>query len=393
MEQSQKEILYKIQGIKIDNNPILLTHNNIVWRTNRNPEEIQQILFHIKNTIYNIAKNHNIPTQSISIFQIPNNEKAQEDPHTNSNIQSDKIPIRIKTYPIALTSLNKKYLYKNYKDKLIVKQLYKRNPVFLTTQLLKKHKNRINHSIIHSKFFAKNVGRLETSRINNATKNNSESPYIYDVWVNMNTFVSKNKNWIQEYQQSIQPILCGDFYIHPSWHKQNIQYKNLIIDPSLSFGSGHHATTAMCIEFLSSLHLKNKKLLDVGCGSGILSLVGASLGANVYACDTDPYACNQSHHNFKINKLHYKLIWQGSIKDCSNHDIPQLYDCICANIVSSIILILKNDFIKHLQNQGILILSGILKEHENNILENFSCLKLLEKKQIDEWISLKFIKT
>ena len=125
MEQSQKEILYKIQGIKIDNNPILLTHNNIVWRTNRNPEEIQQILFHIKNTIYNIAKNHNIPTQSISIFQIPNNEKAQEDPHTNSNIQSDKIPIRIKTYPIALTSLNKKYLYKNYIDKLIVKQLYK----------------------------------------------------------------------------------------------------------------------------------------------------------------------------------------------------------------------------------------------------------------------------
>lgn len=202
----------------------------------------------------------------------------------------------------------------------------------------------------------------------------------------------KNQDWIQKYQQSVQPINCGKFYIHPSWHKnftnkkdvQSRQKIDLLIDPGLAFGSGHHASTAMCLEFLSNILLKGKVMLDVGCGSGILSLAGKKLGAEVEMCDSDLLAINESKKNFTLNNLEPDKIWQGSI----NH-IDKKYDVVVVNILADIIKALQPDLSNALKPNSILVLSGILEEHQTSVLKRFNDFRLLSVLYVDGWVGLK----
>ncbi|RDU66961.1 50S ribosomal protein L11 methyltransferase [Helicobacter didelphidarum] len=448
MEKSK--LAYRIQGRKIDKNKILPQDHNILWRTNKSFDEIAIICEQIKNHIITLAKNLEISKESLHI-QLPfSNDNSHIYNTENPNILHNTYTIHslqdsdclesnnsgrsfsYSTIPsIYGESLQQKssksiqeieqancssdsflsnmhhyncsiiedsihsipYMY-SYQDKLATKQLMQRKFHFLTHKKLQQNLKKMRFiSNRLKRFCAIQSQTKKIQRQDDCTtiieKNPQKSVYIF---MNTNVFVCQNKDWIEDYKQSIQPIVCGGFYIRPSWYGTNPNFSNLVIDPSLSFGSGHHATTAMCIHFLSDLELKNKNFLDVGCGSGILSLVAASLEANVYACDTDSYACQQSRINFQNNHLTYQHIWCGSIGNCEKETNIIKYDCICANIVSSIILILKNDFIKYLNAGGILILSGILQEYSEDIIESFSSLKLMEKQQIDEWISFKFIK-
>lgn len=202
----------------------------------------------------------------------------------------------------------------------------------------------------------------------------------------------KNQDWIQKYQKSVQPVNCGKFYIHPSWYEnftnkkndQNEQKIDLLIDPGLAFGSGHHASTAMCLEFLSNIPLKSKVMLDVGCGSGILSLAGKKLGAEVEMCDSDLLAINESKKNFTLNNLEPDKIWQGSI----NH-IDKKYDVVVVNILADIIKMLQPDLNNALKPNSILILSGILEEHQASVLKRFNDFRLLSILYVDGWVGLK----
>lgn len=201
----------------------------------------------------------------------------------------------------------------------------------------------------------------------------------------------KNKDWIQNYQQNVQPVSCGKFYIRPSWHEKFPNKKDtqnekidLIVDPSLAFGSGHHASTAMCLEFLSNTPLEGKTMLDVGCGSGILSLAGKKLGAEVEMCDNDILAVKESKKNFTLNGLKPDKIWQGSI----NHTHKK-YDVIVVNILADIIKMLQSSINNALKSDSILILSGILEEHQTSVLKKFNNLKPLEVLYIDGWVGLK----
>lgn len=357
---------YKITGRKLDGNDVCLAKNNIIWRSSLDLGDILGVLDRINARI--------------------------------SSLDSiDMAKISLDFAPSVESRFYKSYKKANFYDNLLRDKCYK------------KLKNR-DFRFLSKKFLQQKV-RKNITRFYPASKYSTKYQNIESKptknFINTNIFLCQNKDWIDEYQKSIKPIICGRFYIRPSWHpplksfaknskNNNIIESNLIdliIDPSLSFGSGHHASTAMCINFLSNLdsknnfNLKNKSMLDVGCGSGILSLVGASLGARVKACDVDSFAISQTQKNFKINNLSYKKLWCGSItKDFKKYDI------IVANIITSIILILKNELINNLKENGILILSGILKEKENDILSNFSSLKLLESQQIDEWISFMFQK-
>lgn len=201
----------------------------------------------------------------------------------------------------------------------------------------------------------------------------------------------KNQDWIQNYQQSIQPVSCGKFYIRPSWHKKFANKKDaqnekidLIVDPSLAFGSGHHASTAMCLELLSNTPLEGKTLLDIGCGSGILSLAGKKLGAKVEMCDSDMLAIKESNKNFTLNNLKPDKIWQGSINNAHKK-----YDVIVVNILADIIKMLQPSINNALKSDSILILSGILEEHQTSVLKKFNNLQPLEVLHIDGWVGLK----
>ena len=193
----------------------------------------------------------------------------------------------------------------------------------------------------------------------------------------------KNSDWVESYQKSIQAIAIDKFYIHPTWDAQNPDLINIAIDPALAFGTGHHPTTASCIRAISTYVKKSDKVLDVGCGSGILSIAAMKLGASVDACDTDPISVKNSIENAKLNDLEYANIWEGSSSLAEKR-----YGVVVANIVADVLTFIAKDLKSVLDENGILVLSGILNNYENRVLAYYKDLKILQRIPQEEWITL-----
>ena len=142
-------------------------------------------------------------------------------------------------------------------------------------------------------------GGVEIGHSQIIVRSESDLTYVKDALVSLSGTLSgsidmkykleekENKDWIKSYQDGIEPIEAGKFYIFPSWYEAKEDFINIKIDPALAFGSGHHATTFSCLEAISK-HVKcSDSVIDVGCGSGILGLASKKLGASIELCDTD----------------------------------------------------------------------------------------------------------
>lgn len=197
----------------------------------------------------------------------------------------------------------------------------------------------------------------------------------------------ENKDWLNEYKKNVRPIEIGKFYIHPSWEESKDGFKNIVIDPALAFGSGHHESTSACIEYLQKYAANGMSALDVGCGSGILSIALARLGCVADACDTDEQAVQSSQKNAELNGVKFNQIWTGSVAN-----LDKKYDIVVANIIADVILMLKNDLINLLKEGSYLVLAGVLDKYETRILEAFSSLKPVENQTKNEWKSFVFQK-
>ncbi|TLS70847.1 50S ribosomal protein L11 methyltransferase [Aliarcobacter thereius] len=195
-------------------------------------------------------------------------------------------------------------------------------------------------------------------------------------------------DWIKNYQDSIKPVLIGNFYIRPSWEKSIDDKINILIDPALAFGSGHHETTSSCIEAIDKYVKKDDELLDVGTGSGILAIASSKKGAKVDICDTDSICIDSSISNFKINNERVNNFWIGSVNSAKNK-----YDVVIANIIADILVMISNDLKTSMKEDGTLILSGILDKYENRVKNSFNDLVLKERIQKNEWLTLIFKKT
>ncbi len=193
----------------------------------------------------------------------------------------------------------------------------------------------------------------------------------------------ENKDWIKIYQKSVQPIDVGEFYVHPGWYPPKEGKKNILINPALAFGSGHHATTYSCLQAISESVKSGDTLLDVGCGSGILALAASLKGAVVDLCDTDPLAIESAKENFALNKQTYNEIWVGSA-----HKTKKRYDIVVANIIADVLKMIANELKLRVKVDGILIISGILDKKEHIVLDAFSDLEMLKRVQKDEWITI-----
>ena len=190
-----------------------------------------------------------------------------------------------------------------------------------------------------------------------------------------------NKDWIKAYQESVKPVEIDEFYIHPSWYEGKKDKINILIDPALAFGSGHHETTRSCIKAIKKYVNKNDTLLDVGCGSGILGIVASKLGAIVDACDTDPLAVKSTKENFELNNVKYNNIWEGSAGNTQ-----KTYDVVVANIIADVLIFIANE-LKSKVNKY-LILSGIIDKYKDRVLEKYSDFKLVEVIPENEWVTL-----
>jgi ribosomal protein L11 methyltransferase len=193
----------------------------------------------------------------------------------------------------------------------------------------------------------------------------------------------ENIDWVKAYQNSVQPIEVGEFYIHSSWEKEKQEKQNILIDPALTFGSGHHETTNTCLLMISKYVKSKQTVIDVGCGSGILGIASAKLGANVDICDTDIVAVEDSVKNFEANGVKCEDYWEGS---CSKH--TKTYDVVIANIVADVLIFIHKDLKKATSDGGIIILSGIMDKHQDKVLKKFQDCELIEKIQKNEWVTL-----
>lgn len=202
-----------------------------------------------------------------------------------------------------------------------------------------------------------------------------------DIEYSMET--KENVDWITKYQNSIEPIEAGKFYIYPSWYEAKEGKINIKIDPALAFGSGHHATTFSCLDAIGTYVKGTERVLDVGCGSGILGLACKKLGATVELCDTDPISVDSCEENFALNHEEYEELWEGSANQAQGE-----YDVVIANIIADVLKFIVHDLKKATKVDGLLILSGILDKKEEQVQEAYSDLELLERKVKDEWVTL-----
>jgi len=192
----------------------------------------------------------------------------------------------------------------------------------------------------------------------------------------------KNSDWVASYKESITPLEIGKFYIHPTWNEPHPHLLNIVIDPALAFGTGHHPTTASSLEAISQYVQEGDEVLDVGCGSGILGIGAMKLGAEVDACDTDPISVENSIENAKLNGLEFRSIWEGS-----SSAVTKKYDVVVANIVADVLTFIANDLKKALKDDGILILSGILDKYEDKVLRYYQDCEVIQKISQDEWVT------
>ena len=207
--------------------------------------------------------------------------------------------------------------------------------------------------------------------------------------------ISKKPNidWIEQYKKGVAPVAVGKFYVRPSWceRSQDRALIDLLIDPALAFGSGHHESTNMCLALLSERARAGVSALDVGCGSGILSIAMKKLGAKVSACDTDEQAVTATQQNAEKNGVQIDKIWLGSVsslnEQSSSKSAQPQFDLVVANIIADVILILSADLKKALKPGGKLVLSGILEKYKDRIEQAFSDLSFICMKQKNEWLS------
>jgi ribosomal protein L11 methyltransferase len=193
----------------------------------------------------------------------------------------------------------------------------------------------------------------------------------------------RNSDWVESYQKSVAPIAIDKFYVRPTWTRENPDLINIVIDPALAFGTGHHPTTASCVRAISSYVKAQDRVLDVGCGSGILGIAAMKLGAVVDACDTDPISVANSVQNAKLNELEFANVWEGS-----SNQTAKRYDVVVANIVADVLTFIAKDLKSALEANGILILSGILNKYEAKVLSYYKDLTLLQRIPQEEWITL-----
>jgi len=197
----------------------------------------------------------------------------------------------------------------------------------------------------------------------------------------------ENIDWIKSYQDSVQPIEAGKFYIFPSWYEPKENFINIKIDPALAFGSGHHATTFSCLKAISNYVDDTKSVIDVGCGSGILGLACKKMGAKVGLCDTDPLSIESCKENFSLNQESYDALWEGSIDK-----VKESYDVVIANIIADVLKFIAKDLKSAVKENGYLILSGILDKKENMVAEYYKELTLVDRTLKDEWVTLVYKK-
>ncbi len=201
----------------------------------------------------------------------------------------------------------------------------------------------------------------------------------------------ENKNWNEEWEKGITPIEVTDkIVIKPSFKQYDEKKGQIIItiDPKMSFGTGEHQTTKLVLQLLENYTPLKGKILDVGTGTGILAIAAIKLGAkSALAIDNDEWCIENAEENILMNDVNHSCKFSlAEINNINEYD----FDLIIANIQKNVLIEIAPEIKKHLKVNGYIILSGLLIQDENDILDIYGKLgfAIIDKKQMDEWIAM-----
>jgi len=199
-------------------------------------------------------------------------------------------------------------------------------------------------------------------------------------------------NWNKEWEKNFNPIqVNGQVSIRAPFHENPSLNFDIVIEPKMSFGTGHHETTHMMVQHLLALDLKNKKVLDMGCGTGILAIFAEMKGAQpTDAIDIDSWCYQNSLENVQRNGCKHITVLEGDSSLLKGKE----YDVVIANINRNILLSDMKIYTDCLSEKGVLLLSGFYKDDisiiESEVIKHGLVLdKMIQK---NNWVALKYMK-
>ena len=216
-----------------------------------------------------------------------------------------------------------------------------------------------------------------------------DEEFMYEIY----TSECSDDDWKDEWKKYFHTVnITDNIIIKPSWDDYEASEGETVIeiDPGMAFGTGTHETTALCVEFLEKYVPGKKKLLDIGCGSGILMLIGKRLGAEkVVGIDIDRNVKDVVIENFEKNNIkdNYEIIIGDLVED-----INEKYDLVVSNILVDVLTELLENIEKTLEKGATIIFSGIIKDKEEEFLRKTKEHNLVEidRNEKNNWVSLVF---
>ncbi|MCD4695895.1 MAG: 50S ribosomal protein L11 methyltransferase [Bacteroidales bacterium] len=203
----------------------------------------------------------------------------------------------------------------------------------------------------------------------------------------------EGQNWNAVWESNYKPVLIKDMiYVMAPFHEQNKQAKyQILIEPKMSFGTAHHETTSLMLELMLEEEFRNKQVLDMGCGTGILAILAEMLGAiNILAIDNDDNAFDNTVENVARNNCRQIDVELGGAEK-----ITGSFDYILANINKNILLNDIESYSRHLKINGKILLSGFYKKDLSDIdtMANKFDLSFVKSYDKNDWIAALFIKS
>lgn len=198
------------------------------------------------------------------------------------------------------------------------------------------------------------------------------------------------EDWANNWKKYYKPTRIGNrIVVKPIWEEYKKEGNDIVIelDPGMAFGTGTHETTRMCVQALEKYIKHQDMIFDVGTGSGILAIAAAKLGSKeVMAVDLDPVAVDSARQNVSFNDISNIKVMQGNLLDVVNGKA----DIVVANIIAEIIILLTDDVKKSLNQGGLFISSGIIRERQEAVTQKLiqSGFEIIEINTDGEWVCI-----